>query len=120
MVGRSRARGRYPSVRPTIIDGHRFASAHEARRYLELLLLQRAGQISELELQVSIPIVLDGRPVLVKSKGYPAGRVLRYVADFGYRERGELVIEDAKGHPTDVYKLKRALLLHMGIKIRES
>ena len=120
MPVRSRARGRYPTVRPTVIDGHRFASAHEARRYTDLLLLQRAGEISELELQVPIPIVFEGRPVLVKSKGYPNGRVLRYVADFSYREAGELVIEDAKGHPTDVYKIKRALLAHMGIKIRES
>lgn len=113
-------RGRYPSVRPTVINGIRFASAHEARRYTELLLLQRAGEISDLELQVSVPIVFDGRPVMVKSKGYPNGRVLRYVGDFRYLEGGKAVIEDAKGHPTEVYKIKRALLAHMGIKLRES
>ena len=36
---------------PTTVDGIRFASKREARRYLELKLLQKAGHISDLELQ---------------------------------------------------------------------
>lgn len=93
---------------PTIIDGIRFASRREGRRYSELKLLERAGQIKDLKLQVPFPLDVNGKPVT------------RYVADFTYTEGGELVVEDAKGFRTDVYRLKANLFAALkGFEIRE-
>lgn len=81
------------------IDGIRFASQKEARRYGELKLLERIGDISELELQPNIPCVVNG--VLV----------CHYRGDFRYLKKdGTRVLEDVKGMKTPVYRLKRSLL----------
>lgn len=90
----------------------RFDSRKEASRWAELVLLERAGLISELRRQVRIPVVVNGKRVCV------------YVADATYTEAGQLVVEDTKStitrrHP--VYRLKRKLLkAAMGIEIRET
>lgn len=91
-----------------------FASALEATRYLELLMLVKGGQITDLDCQVKIPLTGQDGPILT-----PTGRQMNYVADFTYREAGQLVIEDAKGHRTDTYRMKRAILKAMGIEVRE-
>lgn len=97
------------------VDGITFDSRREAKRYQELRLLERAGEISDLEIQV--PIYLEGKngPILTER-----GRIMLYKADFRYYDRRikAHVIEDAKGHPTDVFKMKRAILLAMGVEIR--
>lgn len=91
-------------------DGLRFHSKREADRYSELLLLQSAGEISELDRQVSFDLTANGM------------KVCRYVADFVYRDKqGERVVEDAKGYATTTYRLKRALMLAChGITVRET
>jgi len=38
-------------------------------------------------------------------------RAISYYADFVYTEKGKLIIEDCKGMKTQVYKLKKKLLL---------
>ena len=89
------------------VDGHRFDSKAEAMRYLELKLLNQAGQISQLELQPAFEL-LPARKV--------AGQRLRkltYVADFSYTdEDGVRHIEDVKGVETEVFRIKQKLLLH--------
>jgi len=87
-------------ARPTEVDGHRFASMAEARRYSELMLLQRAGEITDLELQPRYPLEVNGI------------KVATYVGDFRYQEGNEIVLEDVKSEPTKtpVYKLKKKLL----------
>jgi hypothetical protein len=82
------------------IDGHRFPSLAEGRRYEELKLMQRAGIIRDLQLQPRYPIRISG--VLVTT----------YVADFKYFdvERGEETVEDVKGFVTDIYRLKKKLV----------
>ena len=109
-------RSKYKAV-PTVVDGIRFASKREAARYMELVLLQRSGQVKGLRLQPRMKIAADGRPVLLRSKGYPNGRALTYVADFAYIARapsGEWEInetlEDVKGMDTTVSRIKRALI----------
>jgi len=115
-AGRSRH-----GVNQVEVDGIKFSSKRESQRYLELSLLVRAGVIDNLELQYRIPIQIGGVPVML----YPSGRQLAYVADFRYRdiENGEMIIvEDVKmqsGYLTEVYKIKRALVLAMGIEIQE-
>lgn len=96
----------------TEIDGIRFDSRKEAARYSELKLLERAGEIRDLQLQVPFELI-------PKQEGE---RACTYVADFVYHiaGTGELVVEDAKGMRTDVYKIKRKLMLwRHGIKISE-
>ncbi len=93
---------------PTLVDGIKFASQKEARRYGVLKLLERAGKVHGLRLQVSYALCVN--EVLVA----------RYVADFVYTEAGRVVVEDVKGFRTPVYKLKRKLMWAChGIEIKE-
>jgi hypothetical protein len=100
----------------TIVDGIRFSSKKEARRWGELKLLQKAGLIAGLERQYRYPLHGQEAPILT-----PTGRQAYYVADFVYEdiEAKAVVIEDAKGFRTPEYKLKRAILAAMGLTIKE-
>jgi hypothetical protein len=94
---------------PTEVDGIRFASKKEAKRYQELKLLERAGEISRLELQPRYDITINGV------------KVCTYVADFRYFTKDKLTVEDCKGFLTPVYKLKRRLLAALyNVEILES
>lgn len=88
------------SAKKTTVDGITFDSAKEAQRYCELKLLERAGEISDLQRQVKftlIPKQEDERPVF-------------YIADFVYEEKGgKRVVEDVKGYRTKDYIIKRKL-----------
>ena len=91
-------------AQPTTVDGIRFASKKEARRYTELRLLERAGRITNLRRQVRFKLV----------------QTVVYVADFTYEESGENIVEDVKGFKTPTYKQKRRLMQDQhGITIRE-
>lgn len=87
--------------KPTEIDGIKFASRKEARRYSELKLLERAGEIDYLTLQVSYDITVN------------RVKICRYVADFVYFDKkiNRTVVEDTKGIRTPAYKLKKKLML---------
>lgn len=100
---------------PITIDGIRFDSKKEARRWEQLQLLQRAGEISGLERQVKIG--LEGHCSPIRT---PTGRLAHYVADFSYIEKGVRIFEDSKGFRTPEYLLKRAILAAQGIEIRET
>ena len=95
----------------TVCDGITFDSKKECTRWNELKLLERAGEISRLQRQVKFE-------VLPKQKGE---RAISYIADFVYLEKdGSQSVEDVKGMKTDVYIIKRKLMLHThGIKIKE-
>lgn len=100
-----------------MIDGITFDSAKEAQRWQELKLLERAGQIFELQRQV--PFVLIPKQV---RDGKVVERPVVYKADFVYTENGEDVVEDVKSPATKTreYIIKRKLLLwQFGIRIRE-
>ena len=101
------------------IDGIQFDSKHEAQRWAELRLMERAGEICELERQVSFCLIPTQRDEIT---GKVIEREAKYIADFVYRDKKtyKLVVEDAKGMKTDVYKLKKKLMLYRhGIQIRE-
>jgi hypothetical protein len=91
-----------------------FASMREANRYSELVLLQLAGTISDLQCQVRF--VLAPAVDLGGKRKKPA---LRYYADFVYIVReecelgevGEMVVEDAKGMSTPEYRIKKHLMM---------
>jgi hypothetical protein len=85
----------------TVRDGHLFDSKKEAQRYTELSLLEKAGIITQLELQKDFELI-------PKQKGE---RAVKYIADFYYydNEKNRFVAEDVKGMKTQVYILKRKL-----------
>lgn len=86
-----------------ILDDYVFDSIQESRRYKELKLLLRAGEISDLELQ---PRFLLQESFKKNGKTY---RKIEYIADFKYIENGKTIVEDVKGMQTDVFKLKHKL-----------
>ena len=90
-------------ARKTEIDGIKFDSKKEAKRYTELKLLERNGDIEKLTLQ---PRFLLQEGFRKNGKAY---RKIEYVADFMYQQDGKLIVEDVKGMKTDVYKLKQKL-----------
>lgn len=118
-----------------VIDGITFDSQKEANRYCELKLLQKAGQIQNLELQKVFELIpaqyetferygnngkrlKDGKRCIEKS--------CVYKADFTYTENGKTVVEDTKGYrdPSSAgyakFVIKRKLMLYIhGIKIKE-
>lgn len=74
---------------PTIIDGIRFDSKREGRRYCELRVLERAGDISALRRQPKYVLITEGV------------EVGQYVGDFEYVDKsGTLVTEDIKSPAT--------------------
>ena len=100
----------------TLVNGIMFDSKKEADRYCELKLLEKAGKIQNLQLQVKYDLI----PASKKS-GERLERPISYIADFVYTEDGETVVEDVKGVKTDVYKIKRKLMIQKyGIWIRET
>jgi hypothetical protein len=98
-------RHKYGAV-ATTIDGIRFTSKAEGRRYETLKLMQRAGEIKDLQLQPKF---------LLQDKFQHEGKTVRtiyYVADFLYTDkRGKKIVEDVKGMKTEAYLLKRKLFL---------
>lgn len=93
-----------------------YDSRKEHRRANELHLMQRAGMISDLREQVTYLLLpsqrIDGKIV---------EKQCTYVADFVYKDRqGNTVVEDTKGVRTEVYRIKRKLMLFVhGIRITE-
>ncbi len=94
----------------TEIDGHKFASKMEGRRYLILKDMQKRGEISNLTLQPRFRLEVNGV------------KICDYIADFRYLdESGNEVIEDVKGAITPVYRVKRNLMAAChGITILET
>lgn len=115
-------------AKPKTVDGIRFASQKEARRYQELRLLEKAGEIVQLRCQV--PMLLS------VGRAFVGGQAAlgKYVADFVYgvpcgTYRGEMgetltkhtqVVEDVKGFKTPLYRWKKKHVeAQYGITIHE-
>ncbi len=84
----------------TIVNGITFDSKKEANRYSQLLLLEKAGEISYLELQKRFELKVNNI------------KICTYIADFQYHDLGSnnVIIEDVKGIKTPVYNLKKKLM----------
>lgn len=93
-----------------------YDSKREYTRAQKLKLLEQAGEIFDLREQVPFVLIPSQR----NAEGYME-RACKYVADFVYIDKqGEMVVEDSKGVRTDVYKIKRKLMLMVhGITIKE-
>jgi hypothetical protein len=128
-------------AKPTEVDNIRFASKKEAKRYAELKLLEKAGEVRRIELQPSFDLFVVDHTVGARIKRAAArmrgegsildGRIKvgTYRADFAYEQQGlsasenerwRRVIEDVKGFKTPVYRLKKKMVEAIyGITIRE-
>ena len=96
---------KYNNKRITI-DGITFDSLAEERRYRELLLLERAGEI--LDLKVHPKYLLYEK--FTDDYGVHH-RSITYIGDFEYRwENGQIICEDVKGVETAVFRLKAELM----------
>jgi hypothetical protein len=81
-------------------DGYTFDSKAEFRRYQELKLLEKAGEIYNLQVHVPFPLVVND--ILICT----------YEADFEYRRsEDDIVREDVKGAITREYRIKKRLML---------
>lgn len=110
-LARGQKRNKY-GARKTVIDGIVFDSIKEARRYQDLKILERAGQIADLRLKVRYDLVVN------------QVKIGRYTSDFEYLENGRRVVEDVKSPATKKardYGLRKKLMLALfGISIREA
>ena len=96
-----------------------YDSKREAKRAAELKLLEKAGVISHLQEQVVYELI-PSQYRIVNGKKKCIERAIKYIADFQYVENGNTVVEDAKGFRTDVYRIKKKLMLYFhNIRIKE-
>lgn len=104
------------------IDGHKFDSKKEAKRYGYLQLLVTLGEIKDLELQPRFELI-KGVKFSTDARAKPA---IRYTADFAYTDvvTGKRVIEDVKSEITKKstdYKMRRHMMLAIhGIEVLET
>lgn len=124
-------KSKYYNIKTKTVGGDVFDSHKEARRWEQLLLLQKAGRITDLRRQVAYELIpaqyetyerygktgkrlKDGQRLLE--------RKVVYIADFCYTdtETGKNICEDVKGIRTKDYVLKRKLMLAVhGIRLKE-
>lgn len=99
---------------PTVVDGIRFPSRKEARRYMDLKLMEKGGEIWDLRIHPRWDFVVNG--VFVGS----------YTADFAYKARQSFAetVEDVKSAGTRRardWALRRNLMRAChGIEVRET
>lgn len=93
------------------VDGKKFDSTKESKRYLELKSMVERGEISELHEQVKFTFTHNGV------------KICSYIADFTYNKDGKEVVEDVKSEMTKklpVYKMKKKMMVaFFGIEINE-
>lgn len=102
----------------TTVNGIKFDSAKEASRHSVLVLLQHAGEIADLQRQVSFELIPKQKNADGKTEV-----CVRYVADFVYTKDSQKIVEDVKSDITrklPAYVIKRKLMLDRhGITIKE-
>lgn len=127
MFRRYLTRSKYHNNKITL-GGETYDSMKEYYRYLDLVMLQKAGEIKDLRRQVKYVLLEAQRePDTIgarggKKKGKLLEREVAYIADFVYidAKTGETVVEDTKGMKTPEYIIKRKMMLYFHhIKIKE-
>jgi hypothetical protein len=124
---------KYKAIKCTV-NGIEFDSRKEARRYQELLPLERAGAIQNLRMQEKFLLIPSQYETIETGEYYKTGakkgiaktkevcieKAVVYVADFTYIQDGKKVVEDTKGIKTKDYIIKRKLMLYThGIRVKE-
>lgn len=121
---------KYNNRKVTTPDGIMHDSKKEANRWMELRLLEKAGEIQALKRQVKF-LLIPAQYETYERYSSKTGKRLKdgqrlverevsYIADFAYYQNGAMVVEDVKGMRTKEYIIKRKLMLQLwGIKILE-
>ena len=126
-------RQKYGNIKTRTADGIDHDSRKEARRWNELLLLERAGMISDLRRQDKY-VLIPKQTESVERYSERTGRRLKdgertiesecsYIADFVYVDSAtrKTVVEVSKGVRTKEYRIKKKLMLYVhGVKIHET
>lgn len=129
-----RYQSKYYNIKTKTSDGIVFDSNKEARRWEQLLLLQKAGKITSLRRQVRYELVPAQYETRIRYSAKTGKRLkdeirlverkVEYIADFVYTdaETGENIVEDVKSQatrtPEFIIKKKLMLAVH-GIRIKE-
>jgi hypothetical protein len=113
-----RGKNKYRNVK-TEVDGIKFDSKKEAKRYGELKLLEKSGRIRLLECQPSFILqegFSDERLGINQDGSAKKARSLKYTADFQYQDcdTGRTIVEDVKSDAskTEAYRLRLSLFLY--------
>ena len=96
-------------AKPATLDGIRFDSKAEMRRYQQLSLIEKAGEISDLKIHPRFEL----QPAFVDRNGNKQ-RAIVYEADFSYFDKalGHTIIEDVKGYEGNrAWQLKYKMFL---------
>jgi hypothetical protein len=110
----AKARNKYGATKTQVGD-IKFDSKREAQRWMELQLLQRGGEISNLRRQIRVELIGQHRPLYTRT-----GRKMVITFDFAYEDHGVTIFEDAKGFPTRDYEVRVAVARAMGLEVRET
>jgi hypothetical protein len=124
-----RYKGNKYGNKKVIVNGIEFDSKKEAKRFSELSLLEKAGAIQDLQMQVKF-VLIPAQYETVERYGKKGQRLkdgqrclekeCAYIADFVYTENGKKIVEDTKGFRTADYIIKRKLMLYVHkIQIKE-
>lgn len=101
---------RVKNAKKVLVDGMWFDSKGESRRYLVLKERFLAGVISKLERQPKFELIPHLTYVNEAGKTRVSQLAITWRADFRYLDSdGHEVVEDFKGWPTDVFKIKLKL-----------
>ena len=111
---RKSSRNKY-NAKKTVVGDIKFDSKKEANRWIELQLLERAGEISGLQRQVKIDLMGQHGPLMTRT-----GRKMRFTVDFAYTEKGAVIHEDVKGYATRDYEVRVAVARAMGLEVKET
>lgn len=109
-LDKMKRRNKYGNIK-TVVDGIRFDSKKEAKRYGQLKILEIAKEIKGLDVHPKYQLKVKDEIICF------------YEADFSYRDlkTKKFIIEDCKGVKTAVYRLKKKLMKAIyGIEILET
>ena len=109
VILREKKKSKYHSKK-VVLDGIEFDSKKEADRYVQLLLMQRGGDIVGLKVHPRFELAINHM------------KICAYEADFSYFDKRCLkqIVEDTKGYRTRAYRIKKKLMLAIhGIDVKE-
>ncbi len=92
-------KNKYNAIKQTY-KGEIFDSKKELNRFMELEILLRAREISDLELHPKFDLMVNGV------------KIGRYTADFRYKKGSDIIVEDVKSRATKTrdYMLRKKIL----------
>lgn len=100
-------------AKKTVVGDIKFDSKKEAARWMDLQLLERAGEISDLKRQVKVELMGQHRPLYTRT-----GRKMKLTFDYSYIEDGCVIYEDCKGVWTRDFAVRIAVANAMGLTTR--